>query len=148
MGEQLSVTNPSGRLLKRMATRLGTSVGYLLGEAEDSDPIWLESNAAWRQWVDSTPEVNASVALAVRDEWRHEFHLNRSELSTVSFRKSNKALSKVDWDARYQNRPEIQTQTAKSGAGECMIMSFIVQGFAWGKPHGWDSQLPPTVSME
>ncbi|HEY4050330.1 MAG TPA: hypothetical protein VGM27_25990 [Acidobacteriaceae bacterium] len=75
MEEPFVVSNPSARLLKRMATRLGTSVAFLIGESEETDPVWVESNASWRRWIDNTPNVDAATALSMRDEWRHD-HLH------------------------------------------------------------------------
>lgn len=42
MGEPLSVSNPGAILLGRIATRLCTNVGHLLGDSEITDPIlWV-----------------------------------------------------------------------------------------------------------
>jgi transcriptional regulator with XRE-family HTH domain len=103
MDEQFAVSNPSARLLKRISARLGTTVGFLIGESEEADPIWVESNDSWRKWV-NTSKLDAKIAIDLRDEWRHEYNMNRAEQTTASFRKSFKALSEVDWDKRYQQR--------------------------------------------
>jgi len=65
MEEPFAVSNPSVRLLKRMALRLGERVGYLIGESEESDPIWIDSHASWRSWIDKTTGVDAATALKV-----------------------------------------------------------------------------------
>lgn len=109
MDEQFAISNPSIRLLRRMAVRLGATVGYLIGDAEETDPIWVETHASWRRWIDSN-EVDAKTAVSLRDEWRYEYGMNRAESTTASFRKSFTALSEVDWDQRYQRR------TKKAGA--------------------------------
>jgi transcriptional regulator with XRE-family HTH domain len=102
MNEPLTVSNPSVRLLKRMALRLGERVGYLVGESLETDPIFLDSNVAWHDWV-KTPGLDAGVAVAVREEWRHEYATDRRErLSNVSHRKPTKRMEVTDWDRRYQ----------------------------------------------
>jgi len=65
--EPFAVSNPSARLLKRMGLRLGERVGYLIGESEETDPIWIESHASWRAWIEKTPGVEASTALRIKD---------------------------------------------------------------------------------
>ena len=47
MEEPFTVSNPSARLLMRMSARLSVSVGYLLGESPQVDPIITESKASW-----------------------------------------------------------------------------------------------------
>ena len=114
MDEQFAVSNPSARLLKRISARLGTTVGFLIGESEEADPIWVESNDSWRKWV-NTSKLDAKIAIDLRDEWRHEYNMNRAEQTTASFRKSFKALSEVDWDKRYQQRAKkAETNGTKS----------------------------------
>ena len=112
MNEEFAVSNPSGRILCRIAARLGTSVAYLLGESEETDPIWLTSHAAWRKWVDTNPGVDAALALKMRDDWRQDFHHNRAELSNASFRKASQMMNEVDWDRRYQSLMKTQSQQA------------------------------------
>jgi len=77
MDEPFLVANPSARLLKRIAHRLGERVSFLLGEAEENDPIWLESNASWRSWIENTSGLDATVALRMRDDWRHDYHTHQ-----------------------------------------------------------------------
>src|SRR5579884_1269567 len=90
MEESIGVSNPSARLLGRMAIRLGTSVSYLLGETEATDPVWVESNASWRRWIEESG-ADAAGALAVRDEWRQEYRINQSVERTPSFPTSSTA---------------------------------------------------------
>src|SRR5664280_1137696 len=86
-----------------MAVRLGATVGYLIGDSEETDPIYVETHASFMRWINSS-EVDAKIAWSVRAEWRQEYGMNRSELTTASFRKSFTALTEVDWDQRYQRR--------------------------------------------
>jgi transcriptional regulator with XRE-family HTH domain len=101
--EPFAVSNPSARLLKRMGMRLGERVGYLIGESEETDPIWIESHASWRAWIEKTPGIEAATALRIKDEWRHEYATTRRErLTATSHRSSLKRMTEPDWDKRYQ----------------------------------------------
>ncbi len=105
MEEPFAVSNPSIRLLKRMAVRLGERVSYLIGESEESDPVWIESNASCRKWIYETPGVDAGIALRTLDEWRSDYAMNRREQqSSASFRKPTPLMTVSDWDRRYQQR--------------------------------------------
>ena len=110
MDEQFTVSNPSARLLKRMASRLCVTVGFLLGESEESDAVWIASNAALRKWVEDTPNLDAAMVFSMRDEWRHDFQLNKAALTTTSFRKTFPTMREVDWDLRYQSRMSLNGQ--------------------------------------
>jgi hypothetical protein len=112
ISEPFSVSNPSSRLLKRMAHRLGERVGYLLGEAEETDPTWIQSHAAWRSWIDNTEGLDAGIALRIRDEWRHEYAmLRRDQQNMASFRKPTSLMREIDWDKKYQ-----QVRSKRKGA--------------------------------
>jgi transcriptional regulator with XRE-family HTH domain len=101
MDENLSVSNPSAILLKRMSSLLGISVGHLVGEAEDSDPVWIESNSSWNSWVsDGTPRV-AGVAVRIRAEWRENYNTRKIEENISSSRKLVKTMRTKDWDNLY-----------------------------------------------
>lgn len=109
MEEPFAVSNPSARLLKRMALRLGERVAYLLGEAEENDPVWIDSNASWRSWIDKTPGIDARIALQIRDEWRHEYAATRREQeSAASFRKPALIMREPDWDKSYRDKDRIK----------------------------------------
>jgi hypothetical protein len=103
MDEPFAVSNPSIRLLKRIALRLGERVAYLIGESDENDPIWVESHASWRSWIDKTAGLDAGTALKVRDDWRHDYATGRREhLVVASHRESLKRMQESDWDRRYQ----------------------------------------------
>jgi transcriptional regulator with XRE-family HTH domain len=107
MDEPFLVPNPSALLLKRMAHRLGERVAFLLGEAEENDPIWTESSASWRSWVEKNEGrgIDAAVALRMRDEWRHSYATGRREQqSSASFRKPTGRMREADWDTQYAQR--------------------------------------------
>jgi hypothetical protein len=113
MDEPFLVPNPSAHLLKRMAHRLGERVAFLLGEAEENDPIWIEGGASWRSWVEKNEGrgIDAALALRMRDEWRHSYATGRREQqSSASFRKSSGRMRETDWDRQY-------TQMAKKRTG-------------------------------
>lgn len=101
--EPVAVSNPSLRLLKRTALRLGERVSYLIGESDESDPVWIESHASWRSWIRRTPGIDADTALEIRDRWRHDYKVARREqLTTASHRESLKRMTEVEWDKCYQ----------------------------------------------
>jgi len=104
MDEPFIISNPSALLLRRIAHRLGERVAFLLGEEEQNDPIWVESNAAWRSWIDKTPGLDAQTVLRMRDSWRDEYAIEKREKqsSNASFRKSTRLMREPDWDKRYQ----------------------------------------------
>jgi transcriptional regulator with XRE-family HTH domain len=103
MEEPFVVSNPSIRLLKRMAVRLGERVSYLIGESDKSDPLWIDSNASWRSWIDKTPGVEATTAIQMRDDWRNEYAVARREQVTqASHRESLRRMREADWDRRYK----------------------------------------------
>ncbi len=117
MGESLAVSNPSIRLLKRMAHRLNERVSYLIGDSDESDSIWVDSDAAWRSWIDQNPDLPAAAVLSIRDEWRHDYKLNRRAFQTsssISHRRAATSRMEVkDWDIRYQ---EFIRSNKKAGA--------------------------------
>lgn len=112
MEEPFAVSNPSARLLERIAVRLNERVAYLLGESEESDAVWIESNASWRQWISSTDGINARLALQIRDEWRNDYRKSLRERQNTaiaaSFRNSERSMKEIDWDKRYQKRAKGQ----------------------------------------
>lgn len=114
MDEPFLVPNPSAHLLKRMAHRLGERVAFLLGEAEENDPIFTESNASWRSWIEKTEGLDASVALRMRDEWRHSYAADkREQQTTASFRRSSHLMRESDWDKQYAQRAKKGNVNAK-----------------------------------
>lgn len=105
MDEPLSVSNPGTLLLSRITARLCTNVGYLLGESEITDPIYLESNANWLKWAYSTSGADLSLGLQLRDQWCRTFEAKacvRGEASLSSFRSEFKVMGVKDWDELYQ----------------------------------------------
>ena len=106
MKEPFVVSNPSARLLGRIAARLGERVAYLLGESEEVDPIWVESSNSWRLWIEKTPNLDARTAVNLRDQWRHDYRAARQEQqsSSASFRTSSKLMREVDWDNQYRQK--------------------------------------------
>lgn len=105
--EPIIVSNPSAILLRRIAHRLGVSVSYVLGESDDLDPIWAQSNTNWRKWIDdSQGQIDARVALEIRDEWRGEYRDAVSEVEDMgSLRKP--PMEVTDWRRRYSERSEV-----------------------------------------
>jgi transcriptional regulator with XRE-family HTH domain len=108
LNESLAVSNPSAQLLKRMSIILHVTVGYLLGETEETDPIWAESMANWNEWACNSWGLDASVVVALRNEWRdrlrQERKLESSPISTRSVSQIRKAMSIEDWQVLYSER--------------------------------------------
>lgn len=104
--ESFVVSNPSARLLKRMGALLGVTVGYLLGESKEADPVWIESHASWRKWI-RTPGIDANLAYELKEEWEAEYvrKTGQHEPSYASHRGSDMTVqSEKDWDRSYQKR--------------------------------------------
>lgn len=101
--EHFLVANPSARLLGRIAARLSVRISYILGESDDCDPIWVESNDSWRKWIQVTPGLDAKRTLQVRDDWRQRYRENLREqtASRTSFRSRSNAMSQPDWQRAY-----------------------------------------------
>jgi hypothetical protein len=97
-----------------MAHRLGERVAFLLGEAEENDPVWTESNASWRSWIEKTEGVEAATALRIRDDWRHSYATDRREQqSCASFRNPTRLMREADWDRRYRQQVKKGISNAK-----------------------------------
>jgi transcriptional regulator with XRE-family HTH domain len=107
MEEPFAVTNPSVRLLKRMSVLLCVSVGYLLGETMETDPVLTASNATWHSWIGSKPELDARTAVHLRTEWmeqhRKDWQQQRS-LRSHRTAKSKEPMRERDWDELYLKR--------------------------------------------
>jgi len=105
MEEPFSVANPGARLLARIARRLSTTVSYLVGEFEVTDPIYVASNASWREWADSSTGLDLATGLLIRDKWRSDYDMwvrTRGEATVASFRNAPKEMRVEDWDKLYQ----------------------------------------------
>ena len=119
MDEPFIVSNPSALLLKRIAHRLGERVAFLLGEEEQNDPVWVESNASWHSWIEKTPGLDAQIVIRMRDDWRNEYaEEKREKQNHASFRKSSRRMREADWDKRYQ-------RTIKEGMSNAMQTSLL-----------------------
>lgn len=104
MNEPFTVSNPSARLLKRMSLLLNVSVGYLLGETFETDPVLRESLGTWNYWVDSTPGLDAGIANRIKKDWQEDYGRSRKQAaaSLASLRDKNGAMRNADWDKKYQ----------------------------------------------
>jgi transcriptional regulator with XRE-family HTH domain len=101
--ESFVVSNPSARLLKRLGRLLCVSVGYLLGESKEADPVWIDSHASWRSWI-RTPGIEAGPALEVMDDWEADYIMKASQCEPgyASHRNDLTVRTKKDWDIEYQ----------------------------------------------
>jgi transcriptional regulator with XRE-family HTH domain len=116
--EPFAVTNPSSRLLKRMAVLLNVSVGYLLGETPEVDPTFVESMNSHRRWIQKTPGLDAGTAQEIADEWKHRYGVNRAESSLISRRdtqakRQQVAMSEADWDKLYQEKGKAKANASQ-----------------------------------
>ncbi len=113
--EPFAVSNPSARLLKRMSVLLNVSVGYLVGESFETDPVLRDSLAAWSNWVESTPGLDAGVANRIKREWQEEHGRRRKQAAAgvSSLRSTDEAMRNSDWDKKYQEAP----RSRKGGHG-------------------------------
>jgi transcriptional regulator with XRE-family HTH domain len=115
--EPFAVSNPSARLLKRMAVRLGVGVGYLLGETAETDPLLVESTATWHSWIRKTTGLDAALAVQIRDEWMDGYPRQHFQ-TTASPRKDpkySKPMREADWDAEYQKKEKGRSRGATGG---------------------------------
>jgi transcriptional regulator with XRE-family HTH domain len=123
MKEPLSVSNPGAVLLERIAKRLWTHIGFLLGESEVNDPVFVESTASWRKWADSSNGFDLATGLQIRDKWCDDYYAkmrSRGEASAIaSFRDRPQVMDVKDWDALYQS-----VMKAKGGAGSVQRRMF------------------------
>ena len=103
--ESFVISNPSARLLKRLGILLGVSVGYLLGDSKEADPVWIDSQASWRKWT-RTSGIEAGLANDIREDWEAEYLLKMGQLepSYASNRNEVAARKEKDWDIEYQRR--------------------------------------------
>jgi transcriptional regulator with XRE-family HTH domain len=118
MDEPFIISNPSALLLRRMAHRLGERASFLLCEEQDSDPVWAESNASWRSWIEKTPGLDAQIVLRLRDEWRNDYAAEKRErqATNISFRKSSHLMRETDWDKQYQKLIKVDAKTQKQAS--------------------------------
>jgi transcriptional regulator with XRE-family HTH domain len=103
--ESFVVSNPSARLLRRLAVLLGVSIGYLLGDSKEADSVWVDSQASWRKWT-RTPGIQAGLANDIREDWEAEYLLKMGQLepSYASHRNEISPRQEKDWDIEYQSR--------------------------------------------
>jgi transcriptional regulator with XRE-family HTH domain len=120
MVEPIAISNPSARLLERMSILLGESVGFLLGEKQQDDPIYRESKENFNAWVrESAENVDARTAAEIFDKWKTDYFARKVESSPVSLRSEVRPMQKTDWDEMFQhakgNRP-VSTQRLMFGS--------------------------------
>lgn len=110
VSESVVVANPSMRLLKRLGALLGVTVGYLLGESKDADPVWVDSHSSWRSWI-RTPGIDAGLAFEIKEEWEAEYvrRTGQQEFSSASHHRSEiVAQTTKDWDVAYQKCRKVE----------------------------------------
>jgi transcriptional regulator with XRE-family HTH domain len=100
MEEPFAVSNPSVRLLKRMAILLQERVAYLIGESEETDPIWVESNLSFRSWIADADGIDGKLAFMIRDGWRKGYFEERRLAVKRDYRMT--PMTVTDWYNRYR----------------------------------------------
>lgn len=109
MKEPLIVSNPSAGLLKRMSAKLRVSVGYLLGEAPQVDPIITESRISWVRWLKASPRIDGVLAVEIKEDWENEARYARAaSIGSARNRVGTTAMKVADWDRRYRKKVEIK----------------------------------------
>jgi transcriptional regulator with XRE-family HTH domain len=109
LNESLAVSNPSAQLLRRMSLILHVGVGFLLGETEESNAVWIESMANWNEWARNSRGLEASIVVSIRDDWRDQFRReSKLQCSPVATRPISdivrKPMSVEDWQTLYIGR--------------------------------------------
>ena len=114
MAEPFTVSNPSVRILKRMSVRLQVSVGHLLGEAPQVDPVITESKASWLRWLKGSPNINGALAVEIWEDWNEQVS-NARALSVGSARNPTgaTAMQEKDWQSRYQKKERVRGNGAQ-----------------------------------
>jgi transcriptional regulator with XRE-family HTH domain len=100
MDEPFAVSNPSARLLKRMAVLLHESVAYLIGESEETDAVYVESNLSFKNWIANADGIDARLAFSIREEWRKGYFEERRLAVKRDYRRTPMTIS--DWYKRYR----------------------------------------------
>ena len=105
MEEPFTVSNPSARLLMRMSARLSVSVGYLLGESPQVDPIITESKASWLRWLKDSPNINGALAVEIWEDWEEQVGYARAaSVGSARNLTGRTAMKVTDWDRGYQKK--------------------------------------------
>ena len=105
MEELFTVSNPSARILMRMSARLNVSVGYLLGESPQVDPVITESKASWLQWLKSSSGINGVLAVEIWEDWEKEVSYARSpSVGSARNLTGKTAMKAANWERRYQEK--------------------------------------------
>jgi transcriptional regulator with XRE-family HTH domain len=103
--EHVIVSNPSIRILRRIARQLNVPTSFLLGE--EYDELWNESRAAWYRWVRKTNRLNGEIAVRIWEEWESEYaqfvQVNGAP-SQASHRSQSPQMDEQRWDERYQSK--------------------------------------------
>ena len=105
MEEPFTVSNPSARLLKRMSVCLGVSVGHLLGEASQVNPVITESTVSWHQWLKDSPNVNGALAVEIKEDWEKELsYAVTPSVGSARNRTGTTTMKVADWNRQYQKK--------------------------------------------
>jgi transcriptional regulator with XRE-family HTH domain len=103
--EHIIVSNPSVRILRRIARQLNVPTSFLVGE--EYDEFWNESRAAWYRWLQKTNRLEGEVAVKIWEDWENEYAQYIQvvgEPSRISQRAQCPVMDERSWDERYQKK--------------------------------------------
>ena len=110
------MSNPSARLLKRMSVKLRVSVGHLLGEAPQVDPIITESRASWVRWLKTSSRIDGILAVEIKEDWENKARYARAaSIGSARNRVGTTAMKVADWDRRYKKKVETRDNGPQQG---------------------------------
>ncbi len=71
--EHVVISNPSLHLLRRIARQFDVSIGFLVGDDDHFQPLWVrETKDSWFRWLKQAPQVDGAVAVQMYEDWRAE----------------------------------------------------------------------------
>lgn len=116
MNESPAVSNPSMRLLKRMARLLCVRLAYLTGESPESDAIWEQSMGTLHAWVRKNPGIlDAALVQTVKEDWIEDYKRDRGRPAMSSARDTSGAMEENDWDREYKKQLKELEKNARGG---------------------------------
>jgi transcriptional regulator with XRE-family HTH domain len=103
--ENIAISNPSIKLVKRLARQLDVPVSYLI-EEKQPDHILEDSERAWRSWLAEQTELDGRLAAQVWDDWKREYAQDQQVHSAPTARAHRlpvESVSVASWEQRYRD---------------------------------------------
>ena len=101
--ENIAISNPSIRLLKRIARQFDVSVSYLV-EEKQPDHVLEDSERAWRSWLSERADVDGRIAVRIWNDWKENYALNvqvHGAATEKAHRLTLESMSAAAWDRKY-----------------------------------------------